>query len=202
MHDLGTLGGTTSRAFGINGLGQVVGWSTTAAGSIRGFVWTNGVMRRIDALTSHSRGVAINNAGTIVGDYQLRDQPSHAFQVKDGVLTDLGTLGGKHSLALEINNLGTIGGWAQTSSGATHTFLYKNGVKSDLGAIGFGGLGPLDQVAGTRKASDGTNHVILWKNGVITDLGRGSGGGINGKEWIVGSRDVGGNSRATLWKPN
>jgi probable HAF family extracellular repeat protein len=40
MTALGTLGGTNSDATGISPAGQVVGWSTTAAGEIHATLWT------------------------------------------------------------------------------------------------------------------------------------------------------------------
>jgi probable HAF family extracellular repeat protein len=40
MVNLGTLGGNFSIAFGINDLGQVVGYSSTASGETRAFLWT------------------------------------------------------------------------------------------------------------------------------------------------------------------
>ena len=40
MTDLGTLGGATSWAYGINNRGQVVGYSETASGEMRAFLWT------------------------------------------------------------------------------------------------------------------------------------------------------------------
>jgi probable HAF family extracellular repeat protein len=40
MQDLGTLGGTSSQAHGINDAGQVVGWSDDAQGHAHAFVWT------------------------------------------------------------------------------------------------------------------------------------------------------------------
>ena len=203
MRDLGTLGGTFSRAFGVNGQGQVVGESTTSNGSTRAFIWENGVMRKVEALKSvFSRAHAINNAGTIVGEFHGPGQKSHAFQVKNGVLTDLGTFGGNLSLALAVNNVGTVAGWAQTASGGPHLFVYRNGTKSDLGKLGFGDLGPLDQIVANRVAQDGSTDVVLRKNGVTTDLGRGSGTGINGNEWIVGRHDFAGQVHATLWKPS
>jgi len=39
MTDLGTLGGEYSVARGINGRGQVVGWSATADGRHHAFLW-------------------------------------------------------------------------------------------------------------------------------------------------------------------
>ena len=40
MLDLGTLGGTSSRAYAINSLGYVAGSSTTATGATHAFLWT------------------------------------------------------------------------------------------------------------------------------------------------------------------
>jgi probable HAF family extracellular repeat protein len=48
--DLGTLGGTSSRALGINALGQVVGWSELASGAVHGFVYSDGQMTDVGTL--------------------------------------------------------------------------------------------------------------------------------------------------------
>src|SRR5438552_5787568 len=44
LTDLGTLGGDTSAANGMNNLGQIVGYSTTAAGKTDGFLYSSGSM--------------------------------------------------------------------------------------------------------------------------------------------------------------
>ena len=67
--DLGALGGTSSRAFGINNLGQVVGDYKTSDGHEHAFVWQDGVMTPLSPSGEFSDTVArgINDAGTIVG---------------------------------------------------------------------------------------------------------------------------------------
>ena len=44
MHDLGALGGTDSRANGINNRGEIIGHYTNADGSVHGFIYRDGQM--------------------------------------------------------------------------------------------------------------------------------------------------------------
>jgi len=67
--DLGTLGGTSSEAAGVNNPGEVVASSTTAAGVSHAFLYRNGLMFDLGTLPggSASQATAINDRGDIVG---------------------------------------------------------------------------------------------------------------------------------------
>src|SRR6266704_2464509 len=67
--DLGTLGGDlTSRAFAINALGQVVGYSNTASGAKHAFLWANGTMQDLGTLGGEVSGASgINRLGQVAG---------------------------------------------------------------------------------------------------------------------------------------
>src|SRR5262249_7548063 len=70
--DLGTLGGASSYAFGLNDVGQVVGVAKLANLQEHAFVWDNGVMTDLDPNGMVFGGRAssansINEAGQIVG---------------------------------------------------------------------------------------------------------------------------------------
>ena len=56
--DLGTLGGATSVALGINNLGQVVGGADLATGFRHAFLWDDGVMTDLGTLGSDRRASA------------------------------------------------------------------------------------------------------------------------------------------------
>jgi probable HAF family extracellular repeat protein len=80
--NLGTLGGESSSASGINDHGAVVGQATTTDGSGRGFVWRHGVMTDLGVLAAGgengSRANDINNHGWIVGASEAAGGDFHA----------------------------------------------------------------------------------------------------------------------------
>ena len=71
--DLGTLGGTSSRGYGINASGQVTGESLTSSGVNQAFLYSNGNMLDLNcaigsAATQYTliAGQGINDSGQIV----------------------------------------------------------------------------------------------------------------------------------------
>src|SRR5439155_19284580 len=70
MTDLGTLGGTNSRGYGINSNGQVVGRSDTRTGdAYHAYLYSGGTMSDLDTRpgTNYSVAIEINDSGQIAG---------------------------------------------------------------------------------------------------------------------------------------
>ncbi len=205
-HDLGTLGGLSSFARGVNDRGQVVGESRTCAGNIHAFLWQADVMTDLGTLGStYSVANAINDLGEIVGTSGTVPGEAHAFLWRAGVMMDLGTLGGSWSFGNGINHLGQVVGVSETPGGDAHAFLWQDGVMSDLGALGGSysvakRINDLGQIVGTSG-----DHAALWQDGTLTDLGTLGGSysrasDINNLGQVVGTSASPVGESAFLWQ--
>lgn len=99
-------------------------------------MWRKGNMTDL-GLDSSGIAYAINDRSEIAGTYRIGNTPSSVFLWRNGVVTDLGTLGGPgyHTVVTGINNRTQLVGWSSTLQGATHAFLWEDGVMKDLGTL-------------------------------------------------------------------
>jgi probable HAF family extracellular repeat protein len=248
LADLGTLpGGPSSAALWINEQGLVMGFSENGViDPVFGgpqqiaVVWMDGQIMGLGTLGGGlSFGNAMNNRGDVVGitansipdpfSFLGTGTQTRAFLWRDGVMLDLGTLGGPDAWAASVNERGQVAGWAlvdstvnpATSQPTQHPFLWQNGRMIDLGTLGGtlayvgvpnngsgAGLNNRGQVIGTSNLEgDLIYHPFLWDKAVLTDLGtlggdKGEAYWINDSGEVVGNADLPGSQvhHAFLWK--
>jgi probable HAF family extracellular repeat protein len=175
--DLGTLGGTQSLSGAVNDRGQVVGCATNA----------------IPDPFSTCSGVPLSTQ-------------SRAFLWENGVMQDLGTLGGPDANAGLVNEEGQVAGWSFTDSipnpstgiPTQHPFLWEKGKMLDLGTLGgtaVFGVNSLNNrgevVGGMTLAGDQSFHPFLWDGQALRNLGT-LGGNFGIANWVNETGDVAG----------
>ncbi|MCP4250382.1 MAG: DUF3466 family protein [bacterium] len=156
LTDLGTLG-DSSNAYGINDVGQVVGYSLAnlpgGEQGLRGFLWENGQMTALDPLPGEvaTEAYDVNDAGDVVGSSWW--YTTQFFSAKGATLwrdggvaaIDLGYVPAPpgscslnpywhKSIARAINNCGQVVGDAMciTSGASQDGFLWQDGVMYNL----------------------------------------------------------------------
>jgi probable HAF family extracellular repeat protein len=246
MTDIGTLvGNVSSRSSAISANGVIAGVSENPSHIdpvlgipiFRGTLWKNKTITDVGALinegghTSPANGV--NSRGQVVG-FAFTSMPdpfsmlgvgfqARAYLSENGVIQDLGTLGGPDAEALLINNKGQVVGdsYINSTPGAcggdlpltTGAFVWEQGHMSNVGS--FGGtctvafaLNNRGQVTGSSNlAGDQASHPYLWEHGSMMDLGTfggsfGGGAALNEAGDVVGFATFPGDQvfRAALWK--
>ena len=195
--DLGTTPGAWwSASAGISPHGMLItgkgGWPSQA------FLW-DGVMRAIGP--SGGEAAAVNDSGTVAGNYPTASGYWHGFRWKDGTITDLVTLGGSGSSAYGVNADGIVVGSASRADGIGRAVYWNSeDIAVDLGSLGGGwnacssawGINSKGVIVGQSCSDSGQHPVRFREPGVIDDLGTFGGGwglaqGINDAGVIVGS---------------
>jgi probable HAF family extracellular repeat protein len=148
----------------------------------------------------------VNNAGTVVGYQRTSDPLSHAWSLRRGEFTDLGTFGGTWSQARGINERGDIVGWATTADGRDGAFVWRSGVMANLGGFNSGSraldINNRGTVVGYYR---GGAYAVVWEGDVHTNLPSLGGAyaaarAINDRGQIVGySAVASGQLHACLW---
>jgi len=153
----------------INGVPEDLGagqaWDVNDHGTIAGSVfptleslWRDGAWRGLGVGTP-GFPLFVNKSDMVASSFPFIGGPQHAYTFRDGVLADLGTLGGTESQSFALNDRGEVVGFARTAgNSAIHPFLHDGASMKDLGTMG----------RAQGKAVDINNHGIVV--GYVSDL--------------------------------
>jgi probable HAF family extracellular repeat protein len=212
-----------SGAAGINDAGVIAGWTYNlgADGITQGdpVRWLSGTSAPENLGSQGSEAGGINLAGQILGSMTV-DGMTHGFLWENGVVTDLGHLGGGQSQGFRINSSGDIVGYSRVipfPDGRTRAVVWKARVIRELPPLPGGtrdafayNVNDAGVIVGQSPTAAGQAHAVRWVPSAgepsgyrIEDLGLGLSlaRGINNNGEIVGEYYKGGAWRAFYWHP-
>lgn len=231
IHQLSAAPGETqSGAAGINDRGVIAGWTYSVGNDGDPVRWLSpaSAPQNLGAFGMEAGG--INFAGQIVGTKPVPataefEWTTHGFLWDNGVVTDLGDLGGRQSQAFRINSAGDIVGYSRIipfPNGRTRAVVWKAGVWKADGITVLpmlpGGTGDAmarnindaGVIVGQSPTASGEAHAVRWvpaagePSGYRIDdlgLGRSVASGINTHGEIVGEYYSRGSWKAFFWHP-
>ncbi len=172
--DLGTLGGSSAQANGVNASGVAAGSATTQFGythatssSAAGIVDLT-----LNSTASEGTAAAINGAGTIAGT-QFINGEGYASLWSNGAAQ---SIGGAGSYAMAINDAGQTAGTFTTADGQGHAFVTSGNALAgstlvDMGTLAGGnwssayGINSSGEVAGYGNIASGAFRGFTWTPG-------------------------------------
>ncbi len=181
---LGTLGGPTSGALGVNDAGWAVGSSARGAGPDHAFLYRGpGVaLADLGTLGDYSIAHGINNAGLVVGESLVQSFDPHAepfvYDVNTGVMQPMS---GSYvaGSARAVNEAGHITGWTSGHPDHWgHAFVFDGLTVNDLGSVAGKSysigtaIDEGDQVVGYAFGEWIYTQCCgsMWSNGIYTDV--------------------------------
>ncbi len=176
IQDLGGLGGGGTAPFGMNDLGQIVGYSATPTFCCHAVLWTPGSgLEDLGSLGGQSAAVAINDRSHIAGQSGDAEGFLHAVFWADGHMSDLGRMGASGTSSSSINAFDQVAGvidhdtyqegfvWSPSTgaipletTGGSYTSVYR--------------INDLGQVVGFGPLSSGPTHAVVWNVGLPPPL--------------------------------
>ena len=140
MSPIGTCA-TTQGAFFINKRGNIVGITPRNSNNRQqGFFSKDGTsvvtMNCLNNLPCSGRSYTspsdMNDKGQVTGFARDSAGVDHPYLYQNGVMKDLGSLGGQGGWGFAINASGAVTGYSLPAAGADRAFLYKDGKMLDL----------------------------------------------------------------------
>jgi probable HAF family extracellular repeat protein len=132
------LGAPGVRAQGLNDKGQITGHASLPGGGYHAFLYDAGDVTDLGTLKggSVSWGSDLNDAGQVCGWAETANHAgTRAFLWTNGVMKDLGSIGGDSSIGCAVNKSGQVAGWSTSNGSGLRAFRWTNGVMQDLGTI-------------------------------------------------------------------
>jgi probable HAF family extracellular repeat protein len=177
--------GDYGAAVGINSVGDVAGYYTTAGEHMsarnRVFVYRDFAVKDIGTFGAEDGvAIAVNDHGSMAGFFSFEPQADYAhhgaFLFTGGEALPIGSLGGKLTTPRDLNNRVEVVGDGDTGDGDHHAFLFSGGQLRDLGTLPGGrqsaayAINERGEIVGFSEGRDRSARAIVIAAGVMRDL--------------------------------